>query len=267
MKPYKHIFGFTREPFEQDIRAEDAFPLPGLSGFLDRFQYAVECRAISVITGDVGAGKSTSLKIAAAKLHPSGYQTVLAIANAGTYLELLRQIATSMGLESQSHSVTAISTRIRSTIQEIASRKQVPVLIIDEASLIRTEAFAQLHTLLQFDFDSKPLCPLILAGQNNLIDKLMYYASRPLASRIVGRTHLQGLSLKDMQAYLVHHLKLAGIDTPLFPEEAIVAIHQSSGGILRRANQLAKGALIAAAQANTTVLSPDHVRLAATEII
>jgi general secretion pathway protein A len=59
------------------------------------------------------------------------------------------------------------------------------VIIIDEASLLRIEVFAQLHTIGQFDMDSKPLLPLILAGQNNLLDKLMYITSRPLASRVM----------------------------------------------------------------------------------
>ena len=114
--------------------------------------------------------------------------------------------------------------------------------------------------------DSKPLLPIILAGQNNLLDKLMYLTSRPLASRVIGRSHLDGLKQKDMTAYLKHHLEIAGIAEQLFSDEAILAIHQGSGGLLRRANLLAKGSLIAASREKSMVVSAEHVRMAATEI-
>ena len=47
--------------------------------------------------------------------------------------------------------------------------------------------------------------------QNNLLDKLRYHTSRPLASRVIGRSHLEGLKAKDMAGYLKHHLDIAGI--------------------------------------------------------
>jgi type II secretory pathway predicted ATPase ExeA len=55
----------------------------------------------------------------------------------------------------------------------VQTRKQQPVLIIDEASLLRLDVFAELHTLTQFEGDSKPYLPMILAGQNNLADSLL----------------------------------------------------------------------------------------------
>jgi type II secretory pathway predicted ATPase ExeA len=151
--------------------------------------------------------------------------------------------------------------------EETAHKKQVPVLVIDEANLVRLEVFAEIHTLSQFEMDSKPLLPVILAGQNNLLDKLMYHTSRPLASRVIGRSHLEGLKAKDMAGYLKHHLEMAGISEQLFSDEAILAIHQGSGGLLRRANYLAKGALLAAAAEKCRMVAAEHVRIASTEII
>ena len=106
-----------------------------------------------------------------------------------------------------------------------------------------------------------------LVGQNNLLDKLRYHTSRPLASRVIGRSHLEGLKAKDMTGYLKHHLEVAGVSEQLFSDEAILAIHQGSGGLLRRANFLAKGALIAAAAEKCQVVAAEHVRIASTEII
>ncbi len=263
----KHAFGFTSEPFPQDVKVEDLYPLPGLDALLKRFFYAVRLSAISVITGDVGSGKSTSLRYATSKLHPSEFKVIPIVATTGSLLELFRQICLVFGIEYRSFSIALMTKMVRDIISEIAGRKETPVLVIDEAHLLRSEIYAQLHTLTQFEFDSKSLMPMILSGQKKLIDKLMYQSSRPLASRVVGRSYLEGLKLKDMHAYIHHHLKIAGGREGLFADEAVLAIHQGSGGLLRRANTLAKGALLAAAMEKCTVATAEHVRLASTEIM
>jgi len=262
----RHFFGFTREPFSSDIKVEDLYHTAALEGMKERFLYAVNLGAISVVTGDVGSGKSTALRYASSFLHPSQYQLVSVVASTGSIKEVLKQICMALDIEWGSTSLAKLMRTVRGAVVEIAKRKQVPVLIIDEGSLLRIEVFAQLHTIGQFDMDSKPLLPMILAGQNNLLDKLSYITSRPLASRVIGRSHLEGLKQKDMEGYLKHHLEIAGIKEQLFSDEAILAIHQGSGGLLRRANLLAKGALIAAAREKCMVVSAEHVRLASTEI-
>ena len=40
MMNYKNYFGFEKEPFPQDIRIEDLYPLPGLEALLDWFLFA-----------------------------------------------------------------------------------------------------------------------------------------------------------------------------------------------------------------------------------
>jgi len=77
---YKTFFGFQREPFAQDIQLEDLYPLPGLKAVTERCLYALSLGAVSIITGDVGSGKSTALRHAAGKLHPSQYRVVSIVA-------------------------------------------------------------------------------------------------------------------------------------------------------------------------------------------
>ena len=124
---------------------------------------------------------------------------------------------------------------------------------------------AELHLLTQFDQDSKPYLPVILAGQSPLIDQMVFRTSRPLASRIIARSHLQGVELQQMADYLAHHLALAGLKNNPLEEAAITAIHQGSGGLFRKANHLARGAFIAAAAQQSLVVTADHVRLSNTE--
>ncbi len=267
MTNYKNFFGFTKEPFPQDMRTEDFHLSAQLTAAVERFLYAVQTGGISVVTGEVGAGKSSALRYAAEKLHPSQYRLIPVIASTGSINEILKQICFGLNVESKSLSISTLMKTIRGVVAEIVGRKQTPVLVIDEANLMRLDVFAQLHTLGQFEMDSKPLMPLILAGQNALLDKLRYHTSRPLASRVVARSHLEGLKHKDMAGYLKHHLEVAGIKEQLFSDEAMTALQQTSSGMLRKTNLLSRGSLMAAAQEQCRVVSAEHVRIAATELI
>ncbi len=267
MMNYRNHFAFTREPFAQDIRISDIYTTPSLQGTADRIAYAINIKSVCVITGDVGAGKSTSIRYAQSRLHPSAFKVIPVIASTGSVLEILRGICIALDVENRCSSIVRLMKIIRDCLIETSQRKQTPVLVIDEAHLMRGEVFAQLHIIGQFELDSAPVMPMILSGQNNLMDKLMYYTSRPLASRVAGRGHIEALRLKEMAGYIKHHLEIAGAREQLFSEEAILAIHQCSGGLLRRANILARGSLIAAATEKCNVVSGEHVRIASTEII
>ncbi len=264
---YRLFYGFDKEPFGQDIRVEDMLKTEGLLGVKERFVYAVGLGALAVVTGDIGSGKSSALRAASAALHPSEYRLLSVTATSGTIIELYKQICAELDIQTKSSSKAWLTGTIRSCITEMAQKRQRPVLIIDEASVLRLDVFTELHTILQFEGDSKPLLPLILAGQNNLLDNLMFPQARALASRVVARGHMEALGIDEMALYLHHHLRIVGCKETLFCPQAVTALQQGSGGLLRRANNLARGALIAAASEQCKVVSAEHVRVASTEII
>jgi len=264
---YRTFFGFSRDPFSSELKIEEILQTEAVVAVANRVDYAIRLGAIALITGEVGSGKSTALRFALSRLHPSEYRLLWVTAGGGSVLELYRQIT--WELEVETTSTRAASTRIirKSILDLVLGKKQKAVLIIDEASLLRLEVFAELHTLTQFEGDSKPILPMILAGQNNLLDKLYWRTSLPLSSRVVTRSHLEGVDRQGMQDYLNHHLRLAGLTHSIFSDQAITAIHQGSGGLFRKANHLARGALIAAADEKCQQVSAEHVRLASTELI
>ncbi len=264
---YRTFFGLSKEAFPANIDIDEILVTPEVQGVKNRFDYAVRLGSSMVITGDVGSGKSTALRYAASSLHPSEYKVFYVTATTGSIIELYRQIVEELGIEKTSTSRAIMMSTIKNEIKEfVQGKKMKTVLIIDEASLLRMEVFAELHTLVQFEKDSRTWLPIILAGQPTLVDKLQYRTSIPFASRIVAKSHLEGLDMAGMQSYLIHHLKLCGVDTNFFSDQAITAIHQGSGGLLRKANHLARGSLIAAAIEKSMSVSAEHVRMASSEI-
>ncbi|CAO0823806.1 hypothetical protein DFAR_3920014 [Desulfarculales bacterium] len=99
-------------------------------------------------------------------------------------------------MDTTSFSRAVLTKLIRKPVLEVAQdRKKKPVLIIDDASLLRFPVLAELHTITQFQGNSNPILPIILAGRNKLANLLIYKTSLSLASRVVARSHLTGVSL------------------------------------------------------------------------
>jgi general secretion pathway protein A len=264
---YRMFFQLDKEPFASDIEIENILVTDSLNGVKERIHYAMRIGAVALVTGEIGSGKSTALRYVTESLHPSEHLCLYVTATSGSILELYRQILGALGVDNRGISRALMLQSIRSQIMELTSAKKIKVLlVIDEASLLRMEVFAELHTLLQFEKDAKAFLPLVMAGQNNLIDSLTYRPAMPLASRVVARSYLEGANLQLMRQYITHHLAIAGVNRNLFDDAAIVAIHQGSGGLFRKANHLARGALIVACHQQSTTVTAEHVRLAATEI-
>lgn len=265
---YRSFFGLTREPFTPDIELDAILQTPELLAVSQRIDYVIRIGGIGLLTGEVGAGKSTALRWAAGKLHPSTHKALWVTATSGSILEVYRQLLAELDINTASSSRAVLTRLIRNQIQGlVTTKKQQPLLIIDEASLLRLDVFAELHTLTQFEGDSKPWLPIILAGQNNLADNLLYRTAIPLASRVIARSHLEAVDREGMENYLLHHLHIAGLKNSPFEEAAATAIHQGSGGLFRKANHLARGALIAAAGEKSQTVTAEHVRIADSELL
>lgn len=90
-------------------------------------------------------------------LHPSKYRALYIVATTGSIAELYRQLLHALGTFMHWLSKAIMVQRIRDELHELVHNKKLKtVVIIDEVSLLRLEVFAELHTLTQFEKDSKP---------------------------------------------------------------------------------------------------------------
>lgn len=262
---YLTFFGFAKKPFDHDLKHDDVLATEQISQWRARLSFVATHKLVGVLTGDVGAGKSTAVRWAIESLPFPEYKIIFVTAGSGSIMETYRKILLALGIpingsRAKMHHAVVLS------LKDIAQQKVTPLLVIDEASLLSLEAFRELHTLAQIDCDAKAVLSLILVGQDDLIDKLTYPTSRPLASRVSARMHLESGNKQDSANYIGHHLRIAGVRPALFEEAAITATHQASGGTPRLINNIARGALITAAAQKRQVVTADDVRTAATEL-
>jgi general secretion pathway protein A len=264
---YRSFFGMTRDAFPQDVALKDILETDDIALVQKRLEYVTAIGAVGLLTGEVGSGKSTTIRYVLSKLHPSEYRIISITACSGSILEFYRLLLAELNIDKHSSSRAAMIRLIQKEIKELVlTKKRRALLVVDEASMLRLEVFAELHTITQFDHDSRTWLPILFVGRTDLADKFYYPASKPLASRVVAKAHLEPIDRQGMERYLAHHLALTGIKTPLFDETAVTGIHQGSGGFFRKANHLARGALVAAAYDKSQNVTSEHVRLAATEI-
>lgn len=262
---YLTCFGFLRKPFDSNLKQEELLVTEQLQEWKARFDFVVTHKLWGVLTGEVGAGKSTAIRWSLNNLPHPEYKPILVTAGSGSVMEIYRRIMMALALP-QCGVRAKMYQGIVCSFKEIASQGVTPILVIDEASLLSLEVFKELHTLTQYDCDSKPTLCVILVGQEDLIDKLTYPGSRPLASRITARMHFPATNEKQTADYIAHHLKIAGVRSTLFETQAITATHQASAGIPRNINNLARCALITAAAQKRQVVTTDDVRIASTEL-
>ena len=88
-----------------------------------------------MIADEVTTGKSTTLRYASSKLHPSRYLIILVVSSPASILEVLRQISVALDMKSSAKSIASLTHVIKSLILEISHREQIPVLVIEEANL------------------------------------------------------------------------------------------------------------------------------------
>ena len=265
---YLQFFGFTSEPYSSEIATKHLMKLNSILEIKNRFEYVFNCGGVFVLTGDVGSGKSTALRFTESQFHPSQYHFINILASGGSIIEFYRQLCWGVDIEMISGTRTTALKKFKSAVFETSTtKKQKIIVVIDEAHLLRPEIFNELHIINQFKHDSQNIFSIALVGQANLIDKLTYRTSAALASRVITRTHIAHLSEIEVAAYIEHRLHISGVKTQIFSPQAIVAIYQGSGGILRRINLLARGGLIAAASEKQNIVSSEHIRLASSELI
>ena len=68
---YRQYFALQKEPFGADISQKDIMLTKPLVATQERIQYALRLGAVVLVTGEIGCGKSTTLRYVLGGLHPS----------------------------------------------------------------------------------------------------------------------------------------------------------------------------------------------------
>lgn len=258
-------YGLSATPFSRGIAPSQIFQARTHKEAVARLKWLIDETAIGVITGEVGAGKTLAARAAVATLDTSRFSIIYLSNPMVGARGIHHHLVTALGETPKFHRPALIAQTQDLLATETEERRKTVVLIVDEAHLLSSEQLEQLRLLTNTDMDSRSSLGLVLLGQPTLRRRLKQGHFAALDQRIGLRFHLDGLPLEETADYIGHHLTLAGRSDPLFSDDAIALIHQTSRGIPRAINNLAVQALIAAYAENKGIVDESAARAAVTE--
>jgi type II secretory pathway predicted ATPase ExeA len=242
---YESHYGLSGKPFS-------LLPDPGFLFLSHRHRRAVNLleyglvtqAGFIVITGDVGAGKTTVIRHFLKNAGPD--VTVGVITNASPSLgRLLGWVTTAFEMEGSTDvdAVTLYNRFVDFLLAQYAKGKRA-VLVIDEAQNLKPDMLEELRMLSNVNNEKDQLLQMVLVGQPELLDILKRPDLRQFVQRISVHCHLDPLNAGETAAYIRHRLGVVDGKPDIFDDIACAAVHYFTGGVPRLINLLCDQALV-----------------------
>ncbi|MBK8970406.1 MAG: AAA family ATPase [Hahellaceae bacterium] len=241
---YQEFYGLKELPFNLLPDPDFLFLGSQYRQALSMLEYGLTKDGFTVITGDIGTGKTTLIRKILER--DDSRFTVGLLNNTVVYekRELLRWILFSFGVSHQEDGQVGLYDQLtRFLIKEYKEGRQC-VMIIDEAQKLDIDFLEQIRMISNINYGKHLLIQFILVGQPELRIILRRPELHQFAQRISVDYHLKRLSELDTHSYIMHRLSVAGGDPFLFDDAAKSLIWKHSGGMPRLINVLCDTSLV-----------------------
>jgi general secretion pathway protein A len=241
---YEKFYGIHRNPFS-------LLPDPSFL-FLSRqhlmaltlLKYSLMSKhAFAVVTGEVGAGKTTLINQLLDEIHERSYTVGMINFTDERIVQLWPWILRAYGMPYANKSSVRMYDDFLEFLHEEHRQGRTTILVVDEAQNLAQKALENLRMLSNVN-GKQVLLQLVLVGQPEFRETLKRADFRQLNQRVSVFYRLDPLNQTETRDYIVHRLRVAGRTQPLFDGESIGLIWKESGGIARRINTLCDLALV-----------------------
>jgi putative secretion ATPase (PEP-CTERM system associated) len=215
-----------------------------------------------VITGEIGSGKTTLVGHLTATIDRERQHVIQIVSTQVEGDDLLRLVASGLGIETAGLEKAQLLERIEAGLHAVARSGRRTLLIVDEAQALPVSALEELRMLSNFQAGGQALVQIFLLGQPEFRERLHGTdALEQLRQRVIAVHHLEPMQPEEVEPYMIHRLSLVGWQgRPDFTGDALDALYEGSGGVLRILNQLAARVLLYGAIEGLELIDGDIVR-------
>jgi putative secretion ATPase (PEP-CTERM system associated) len=192
-----------------------------------------------VITGEVGAGKSTLVAHLLSSLDSTKFVAAKIVMSQLDADNMLRMVASAYNLGFEGADKATLLHRLQEFF--IANHKQGRrcLLIVDEVQNLTVGALEELRMLSNVQVGQRTLLQSFLVGQPEFRQTFSSSELEQLRQRVTAYYHLAPLDLAETHAYIEHRLRTVGWnEDPRFTDDAFQAIFERTEGVPRRINTL-----------------------------
>ncbi len=255
------FYGFKHLPFNRDIPTAELYCSKMVTEILTRLCYGVKRQYFVVVTGDCGSGKTTIIRKLKDDLEQSKYRLLYLADSKLTPRHFYKGLLEQLGCEAKFYRGDAKRQLHREVELMRGIHGTEPVVVVDEAHLLDREMLEEVRFLLNFKMDAKSPMALILAGQNELAERLKLQSYAAIRQRIDINCRLPYLDRSQVEAYIKKHLQYAGAQSDIFSDSAIEEIYAYSSGAARLVNKICTHCLLYGAQNERRIIEGNTVKL------
>src|SRR4051794_37370756 len=246
---YTERYGLTGQPFQLTPDARFWFASRTHRKAMAYRGYGLaQGEGFIVVTGEIGAGKSTLVAHLMANIDRERLNAISLVSTQVEGDDVLRLVAQGLGLNTGAVEKARLLDAVEQQLEADMNAGRRTLLIVDEAQNLPVSALEELRMLSNFQVGGRALIQTVLLGQPEFRDKLAGPGLEQLRQRVIATHHLDAMGADEVESYIRHRLtRVDWQGNPEFEPAAFDAIHDFSGGIPRRVNQLAHRLLLNAA--------------------
>ncbi len=238
---FNDFYGLTGRPFQ--LTPDPTFYFESLTHrkALSYLSYGLaQGEGFVVITGEVGAGKSTLVAHLMATIDPARLTAAQIVTSKLDGEELVHVVAQAFGLIVEGHDKASALGAIEAFLHDEARAGRRCLLVVDESQNLGIDALEELRMLSNFQLGSHPLLQTLLLGQPEFRDTIQEHPQlEQLRQRVIAAHHLEAMEPGEVQPYIEHRLQCVGWNgNPQFDQRVFTELYEVSGGVPRRINQI-----------------------------
>lgn len=244
---YNNFFKLQSSPFGTSPDPRFLYMMPHTREALACLEYGISARkGFTVLTGEVGTGKTTLLRRALSSFHHRKVSTAFVFNPRLDVLDFLEFVLSDFGIVPTSRTKSGMLLQLNRWLIERYRMEETCVVVVDEAQNLSWDLLEEIRLLTNLETSSEKLLQIVLSGQPELDEKLRHPSVRQLRQRVSLWCRTQALSETQTQSYIAERLRIAGATSPLFTQDALNTVHLYSRGIPRLINLICEHSLIVA---------------------